>query len=77
MAPQATTNDLICSVPPPLLLRQMLDVYYKAAKFLPFVNNELPLQRNATYAARFSSIQRLALIKVRPSSKFCCKHGQK
>lgn len=43
----------------------MLDLYYKAAKFLPFINNELPQHRNATYAARFSSIQRLALIKVR------------
>jgi len=39
-----------------------IDDYLDACKFLPKLNNELPMEKNATYKERFSSLETLVLI---------------
>merc|ERR1719265_1931807 len=39
-----------------------MDAYRKSAHFLPYINNEIAGQENATYAKNFASLERLALV---------------
>jgi palmitoyl-protein thioesterase len=38
--------------------------YLRGCEFLPYLNNELPSHRNATYKERFSAINKLVLVMV-------------
>jgi len=47
-----------------LIVVQDMEDYLKGCRFLPKLNNEIPIARNTTYKERFSSLENLVLIMV-------------